>query len=142
MKPVSGLKVLFAGAIVLAMSAALWSQKPGGSTAPKYDPRNEVTVKGTVEEVKLIPGTQEGVHLVLKSESETILVHVSPEKFLKEMDTTFNKGDGLEVLGCKIKDANGNDELLAREVTRSGNQLLLRDKKGTPIWALWNPGGK
>jgi hypothetical protein len=142
MKSVSGLRVLYVGAIVLATSVAVWAQKPSGNTAPKYDPKNEVTIKGTVEEVKLVPGALEGVHLVLKSPAETILVHVSPEKFLKEMETTFSTGDELTVVGCKIKDAAGNDELLAREVTRSGNELLLRDKKGTPVWALWNPGQK
>jgi hypothetical protein len=79
----------------------------------------------------------------LKSENETILVHVAPGKFLSEMETSFNKGDVLQVVGCKIKDPGGNDELLAREITKSNdNQLVLRDKKGTPIWVLWNPGSK
>jgi hypothetical protein len=84
----------------------------------------------------------EGIHLTLKSDTDTILVHVAPEKFLKEMDTEFAKGDQVEVLGCKIKAEDGTDELLARQIVKSGNQLLLRDKKGTPIWALWSPGKK
>lgn len=143
MKSVSSLRALCAAAIILVASGALWAQKPGGNTVPKYDAKNEVTLKGTVDEIKEIPGPLEGVHLILKSDTETILVHVAPDKFLKEMETSFNKGDVLEVVGCKIKDADGSDELLARQITKANNnELVLRDKKGTPIWVLWNPGSK
>jgi hypothetical protein len=142
MKSVSSVRALFAAAIILVTSAALWAQKPGDNTAPKYDAKNEVTLKGTVDDIKEVPGPLEGVHLVLKSDTETILVHVAPDKFLKEMDTSFNKGDVLEIVGCKVKDADGSDELLARQITKANNELMLRDKKGTPIWVLWNPGSK
>jgi DNA/RNA endonuclease YhcR with UshA esterase domain len=143
MKSVSSSRALFVGAIILAISGALWAQKPNGNTAPKYDIKNEVTVKGTVQDIKTVPGPLEGVHLLLKTETETILVHVAPEKFLSEMETSFNKGDVLEVVGCKIKDADGSDELLARQITKSNNnEIVLRDKKGTPVWTQWNPGSK
>lgn len=142
MKSVSGLRALYVGAIILIVSGVLSAQTPSGNTAPKYNFAKEVTIKGTVDEVRIIPGALEGVHLMLKSPNETILVHVAPEKFLKELETSFNKGDEIEVVGCKIKDSDGNDELLARQVTRNNNELVLRDKKGTPIWVLWNPGSK
>lgn len=142
MKSLPSLKALFAGVIVLLVTATmLWGQK-SASLGPKYNAANETTVKGTVEETKVVPGAMEGIHLFVKNETETILVHVAPEKFLKEMDSEFAKGDQVEVIGCKIKAEDGSDELLARQIVKSGNQLLLRDKKGTPIWALWNPGKK
>lgn len=140
MKSVSGLRALFAVGIILATSATLLAQKPGGNTAPKYDPANEVTIKGTVDDIKIVPGALEGVHVMLKSPTETILVHIAPEKFLKEMDTSFNKGDVIEVVGCKIKDSDGNDELLARQITKGTDELQVRDKKGRPIWTIWDPG--
>ncbi len=142
MKSVSGLRALYVVAIILAISSVLLAQKPNGSTAPKYDPKNEVTIKGTVDDIRIVPGALEGVHLMVKSPTETILVHVAPEKFLKELETSFSKGDEVAVVGCKIKDADGNNELLARQVTKNNNELVLRDKKGTPIWVLWNPGSK
>lgn len=142
MKSVSSLKALLVVMVSLVISVAVLAQTPNGNTAPKYDSKNEVTIKGTVDDIKEVPGPLEGVHLVLKSDTETILVHVAPDKFLKEMDTSFNKGDVLEIVGCKVKDADGSDEFLARQITKANNELVLRDKKGTPIWVLWNPGGK
>jgi hypothetical protein len=143
MKSQPSLKVLFVGVIVLLVTATmLWAQKPGGSPGPKYNAANETTIKGTVEEIKIVPGAMEGVHLMLKSGTETTFVHVAPEPFLKEMETEFAKGDQLEIVGCKIKAEDGSDELLSRQITKNGSELVVRDKKGTPIWALWNPGKK
>lgn len=140
MKSVSSSRALFAIATVLIMSVALWAQKPNANTAPKYDPANEVKIKGTVDDIKIVPGAMQGVHVMLKSETETILVQTAPETFLKEMGTTFAKGDTIEVVGCKIKDADGNDELLARQINKGTDELQLRDKKGKPVWANWDPG--
>ncbi len=142
MKSLPNSKALFAGVIVLLVTAtALWGQK-SASLGPKYNLANETTIKGTVEDLKVVPGAMEGIHLVVKTDTETLLVHVAPEKFLKEMDSQFAKGDQVEVVGSKIKAEDGTDELLARQIVKSGNQLLLRDKKGIPIWALWSPGRK
>lgn len=137
------LRALFAGVtVLLATTTVLWGQKPAGAHGPKYNAANEITIKGTVEEIRIVPGMMEGVHLVMKTGTETTLVHVAPEKFLKEMETEYAKGDQLEVVGCKIKAEDGGDEVLSRQITKSGNDLMLRDKKGTPIWAIWDPGKK
>ena len=92
MKSLPSLKALFAGVIVLLVTATmLWGQK-SASLGPKYNAANETTIKGTVEDIKVVPGAMEGSHLVLKNDTDTILVHVAPEKFLKEMDSEFAKG--------------------------------------------------
>lgn len=136
-------RALFAIAIILILSATVLSaQKTGSQTVgQKYDLTTEVKLKGIVEEVKTIPGPAEGIHLMLKTGTDTVLIHVAPESFLKDMDVAFEKGDQLEITGSKIK-VDGQDEVLAREIIKSGNQLTLRDKKGTPIWSVWDPGKK
>lgn len=123
----------------LLMSAA-WGQATS-KTGPKYDVKNEVKVKGVVEEVRQVPGQFEGTHLVVKTDSKTVLVHVAPADFLKEMETSFNKGDQVEVVGCKAPDAV-EEEILAREITVGQNTTTLRDDKGVPVWAGWKPSGK
>jgi hypothetical protein len=115
--------------MVLATSS-LFAQKTG----PAYDFANEVKLKGTVEEVRMVPGNFEGVHVMLKTGTETILVHLAPEGFLKMLEFTVAKGDTLEVTGCKITGEFG-PEILARDVVSGNNDLTLRDKKGLPAWA-------
>ena len=117
-----------------------WAQT-ASKTGPKYDVKNEVKVKGVVEEVRQVPGQFEGTHLVVKTDSKTVLVHVAPVDFLKEIDTSFNKGDQVEIVGCKAPDTT-EEEILAREITVGQNTTTLRDDKGVPVWAGWKPSGK
>ncbi len=125
---------------VLLLSAAAAAQKP---TGPKYDAATETTLKGTVEEVKEIPNScmgQTGVHVMLKTEKETIEVQVAPVDFVKFMEVTFAKGDKLEIIGSKVTKADGASMLLAREITQNNNQLVVRDKKGEPVWTWMKKG--
>lgn len=118
-----------AGCMLLAISSA-----SAQNTGPKYDFGNEVKLKGTIDEIKMVPGDFEGVHVLLKTATDTILVHLAPSGFLKMLDFNVNKGDSLEVTGCKITGEFG-PEVLAREVVSGNNSLTLRDKKGVPAWA-------
>ena len=134
------LKVLFITAVVGLLLTLAWAQTPN-KTGPKYDVKNEVKIKGVVEEIREVSGQFEGTHLVVKTETKTVLVHVGPTAFLKEIDTSFNKGDQIEVVGCKAPDA-AEEEILAREITAGQNTTTLRDDKGVPVWAGWKPSGK
>jgi hypothetical protein len=128
--------VLTAGVFLLAMSTG-FAQKVK-DTGPKYDAANEVKIKGVIEEIREVPGAFEGTHLVVKTDSGTVLVHVAPGAFLKEMDTSFAKGDQVQVVGSKAPNAQ-EEEILAREITVGTNTVTLRDEKGVPVWAGWNP---
>ena len=131
-------KALFIVAVMAWISSAAWGQRPGKATGPKYDRANEVKIKGVIIEAREVPGEFEGLHLVVKTESKTVLVHVAPSEFLKEIDTSFNKGDQVEVVGAKAPDAP-EEEILAREIIDGTNTVTLRDEKGVPIWAGWKP---
>ncbi len=76
--------------------------------------------------------------MVVKTDTGTILVHLAPASFLKEIDASFTKGDQVEVLGAKAPNAP-EEEILAREITVGTNTVTLRDDKGIPVWAGWNP---
>lgn len=124
--------------LVILSTTPAWAQKPAGNTGPKYDLTSEQKLKGTVEEVKLDTRPGEGTHLMVKSGSELILVHVAPEAFLKELEIGFNKGEQLEIVGSKLK-IDGVDEVLARQIAHGDNVITLRDNKGAPVWAGWDP---
>jgi hypothetical protein len=103
-----------------------------------YNPATETTVKGTVEEVKQIQGGprsgQGGTHLILKTDKETLEVHLGPTTFLEKQKFTFAKGDQIEVIGSRVK-INGADALLAREVKKGDKTLTLRNAQGVPAWS-------
>jgi hypothetical protein len=105
-------------------------------SAPMYDPATEITVKGTVEAVNQLKGARgwAGTHLPLKTEKETLDVHIGRSWFLTKNGVSFSKGDLVEVVGSKVKFGE-TDALLAREITKGDKKLVLRNEKGFPTWS-------
>jgi DNA/RNA endonuclease YhcR with UshA esterase domain len=130
-----GRSKLFAVAAVLAVSVAALAQGPGPQRR-RYDPKTEVTVKGTVQDVQQYTGRRgrTGVHLILKTDSSTLDVHVGPSAYISQQHFSFAKGDSIEVVGSKTT-VRGTEALLAREITKDGKTLVLRDAQGIPQWA-------
>jgi len=112
----------------------LFAQKaPSPPPAPKYDLQTEVKIKGTVVEIKLPEKVKDSLHMMLKSGEETIDVLLCPKSYLDEMGTSFAKGDEIALTGSKIKLEDAS-LVLAREVDKGSDNLMLRDGKGAPVW--------
>ncbi|HTW31887.1 MAG TPA: hypothetical protein VMD76_09420 [Candidatus Sulfotelmatobacter sp.] len=124
---------LVALSALLMLTPAAFAQK---NTGPKYDIANEVKIKGTVEDIREVPGEFQGTHLVIKTDTGTVLVRLAPADFLKEMDASFNKGDQVVVTGAKAPDST-EEVILAREIVVGNNDMTLRDDKGVPVWVGW-----
>jgi DNA/RNA endonuclease YhcR with UshA esterase domain len=130
--------ILTAFVLVLTIHPAIAAQKPEpGVVVPKYNPAAEVTIKGTVEEVRdrqcPVSGGL-GSHLILRlATGNTIEVHLATTKFVKDYDFLFKKGDVVEVVGAKVQ-FEGVETIFAREVHRGDSAFVFRDKDGTPIW--------
>jgi hypothetical protein len=121
----------------LSVASALAQRGMGQGAGRMYDPATETTVKGTVEEVKQIPGQRggaSGTHLIVKTDKETLEVHLGPTAFLEKEKFTFAKGDQIEVTGSKVK-IGAADALLAREVKKGDKTLTLRNAQGIPVWS-------
>ena len=120
----------FAGSPVLAQAPPA---KPAAPRAPEYEPAAEVTIQGTIEgfhESKL-RGDHPGLHLMVKTETETVEVHACPVRFMKELEFELLKGDVVKVVGSRPAAAG---VLVAREITKGQISLILRDKTGAPVW--------
>ncbi len=119
----------------VAMSLAVAFGGTGAATAPKYDSATEAKMKVTVEELKLpAKGSEkEAAHLVVKSNGDTLDIYLCPKSFLDDMGASFAKGDEVTITGSKIKQ-DGADLILAREVVKGSDTLMLRDEKGKPVW--------
>lgn len=120
-------------AVTVVVAGAL--PMTGPATPPKYDVATEAKMKVTVEELKLPPkGNEKDVaHLLVKSGSDTLDIYLCPKAFLDDMGATFAKGDEVTVTGSKIKQ-DGADLVLARELVKGSDTLMLRDEKGKPVW--------
>lgn len=125
--------------ILMVFALPALAQRPG--RMPHYDPATEVRVKGTVTEVQQVgrSGRWMGMHLILKTDSETFDVHLGPAAFLAQNQMSFSKGDAVEVLGSKVG-TNGGAALVAREVQKDGKTLTLRDANGIPRWSRGRRG--
>jgi hypothetical protein len=117
-------------AIVLLSSAAVLAQ---GGVA--YNPANETTIKGTVTGVSTIMSKTiwGGLHAIVSTDHGPVDVHLGSVKFLADNKLDIAKGDQIEVTGVMAKFIDG-DAMMAREVTKNGHKLTLRDAKGLPLW--------
>ena len=104
-----------------------------------YNPATVETISGTVESVdKVTPmkGMHYGIHLLLKTDKETIPVHLGPGWYIERLDTKIEKGDKIEVKGSRIT-FQGKPAIIASEVKKGDNILKLRDDNGVPAWSGW-----
>jgi hypothetical protein len=126
--------LLFASSAFLLGVTPLAAQKSPGP--PKYDLKTETKMKGTVEELKLPPkgSEKEAVHLLVKSGADSVDVYLCPKSLLDELGVSFDKGDEVALTGSKVKQGDA-DRILAREVTKGNDTLVLRDEKGDPVWS-------
>lgn len=131
------LAVSLALSTLLVLPLVYAQQGPGpGPQSRMYNPATETTVKGTVEEIKTVTGRHgwNGTHLTLKTKGKTIDVHLGPSSFLKEKGFSLGKGDQVEVTGATTE-IGGSEALIAREVKKGKNTLVLRDAQGIPKWS-------
>lgn len=124
--------------LIAMVSVLLVAAAPAERTPRvKYDPATETKVNGTIEDVQQfecpVSGTV-GYHIALRTDAGAVMVHVASTKFMKEYEIAFQKGEEIEVLGSKVKMANGEEALLAREIKRGQNTFTFRDKQGNPLW--------
>lgn len=104
-----------------------------------YDPKTVETISGTIESIdKITPmkGMYYGIHLLLKTDKETIPVHLGPGWYIERLDTKIEKGDRVQIKGSKVT-MMGKPAIIAAEVKKGDSVLKLRDENGTPVWAGW-----
>jgi hypothetical protein len=137
------MRVLFAvllGAVLLASPGLAQAPpvpappaKAPAVKAPEYDPKAEVTIKGVVEDFheSKMRGDHPGLHIILKTDTETVEVHACPLQFMTDLEFPIVKGDALTVIGSR---PGGEGIVIAREITKGQMSLTLRDKTGAPVW--------
>lgn len=111
----------------------------GGSYGRMYSPQTVETVSGEVvkiNKIKPMKGMSYGIHLVLKTDSGEVPVHLGPAWYIDNQDISIKEGDKVDVKGSKV-DFQGKPTIIAAEVQKGDEVLKLRDDNGYPAWAGW-----
>jgi hypothetical protein len=133
----------FAAAEVLAQQGSRgkggggWG--PGTSYSRMYNPQTVETLSGevlSVDHITPLQGMHYGIHAMVKTDKETISVHLGPGWYIENQDVTIAPKDKIEVKGSRIT-FEGKPALIAAEVKKEDAVLTLRDANGFPMWSGW-----
>jgi hypothetical protein len=106
--------------------------------AKLYNPQAVETVTGQVvavnRQVARKAGRPERVTMVLKTDKETVRVHLGPGDYIDQQGMKLAPGDQVEVKGTRMTSRRGT-MFMAGEVKKGGQVLKLRDDAtGKPLW--------
>jgi hypothetical protein len=138
---------ILAGAALAQMGMMGWGM--GSAYNRMYDPATVETVKGEVASVDTFSmmaamkepypmmGRQHyGIHAMLKTDKETIPVHLGPGWFIENQDIKIAAKDTIQVTGSRIT-YNEKPAIIAARVIKGQHELRLRDENGVPAWCGW-----
>lgn len=122
--------------VCIGVTTAVLAQGGPRRGMPMYDPKTELSLSGTVEDIQTqgCMGRGPGIHLMVKTESERAEVCVGPSGFVQQKGFSFAKGDQVKVTGSKVK-LGARDVVIARQIVKDNQTLTLRDAQGIPQWA-------
>jgi len=106
-----------------------------------YNPKTTETIRGEVLNITTFSpmrGMSNGLQLKVKTDKETIMVHLGPLWYLQNQDVGINPGDRIDLTGSRVGLDNQQQCIIAAEVKRGDDFLKLRDKNGLPLWNAWS----
>lgn len=134
---------LFVGTEALAQKGMMWKGGGGwGAGTPyagMYNPNTLETIAGeviSVEQFTLGNKMSSGVHIVLKADAETISAHLGPVWYMENQDVKIEANDKVEIKGSRIT-FEGHPAIIAKEVKKGDEVLMLRDESGFAVWSGW-----
>ena len=135
------LSSLFIGASVALLVAAVLMVILGinfhapvkGEGAALYSPAKEVQVEGVVANTEdfvcPVSGSEIGSHLQMETADGRVQVHLAPARILRSRQIGYRIGDRIVVIGSRVR-LMGNEDVIAREITRETETIMLRDPTG------------
>ena len=104
----------------------------GGGRAASYDASTETSVSGTL--ARPPARGRMGLYLsVQEAGGEMVDVRLAPRRYLADCGVSLQQGDELEVTGSRVT-VGGSPLLIAREITKQGRTIEVRDRAGKPRW--------
>jgi hypothetical protein len=142
--PVAAIVLLFAATNAFAQRGpGMWRGSggwgPGSQYNRMYDSKAVETITGevtSVDRITPVKGMSGGIHMNVKTDKETISVHLGPAWYLENQDVKIETKDKVEVKGARTTFA-GKPAIIAAEVKKGDEVLKLRDDNGFPVWSGW-----
>ena len=109
----------------------------GGSYCGMYSKGAIETINGEVLQIeKFTPsrGMHNGIQLIVKTDKETISVHLGPEWYIEKQDFKIAVKDKITIKGPRIT-FNGKPAIMASEVKNKNSVLKLWNDNGYPLWS-------
>jgi hypothetical protein len=109
----------------------------GSQYGKMYNLKTVETINGEVISIdRIIPlkVMSYGIHMVVKTDKETISVHLGPGWYIENQEIKFEPKDNVQVTGSRIT-FEGKPAIIAAEVKKGNEVLKLRDKNGFPVWS-------
>ncbi|MFA5182313.1 MAG: DNA-binding protein [Syntrophales bacterium] len=147
-KRIAGLMIVLVFLLTASLAIAgpgMWGGRGSGGWGMgtpyqgMYNPATIETFSGEViglEQTVPMKRMNQGIALVVKTETETVTVHLGPSWYMERLDAKIVKGDKVEVKGVRTTLA-GKSVVLAAEVKKGDSVLVLRDASGVPVWSGW-----
>lgn len=104
-----------------------------------YNSQTVETISGevvSVDKITPVKGMYYGVHAVLKTDKETISVHLGPGWYIENQEMRIKPKDKIEVKGSRII-FEDKPAIIAAEIKKGDDVLVLRDASGFPAWSGW-----
>jgi hypothetical protein len=76
------------------------------------------------------------VHAIVRTDKGTTSIHLGPGWYIDNQELQLAPGDKIEVKGSRVT-FEGKPALIAAEVRRGADVLVLRDAQGFPAWSGW-----
>ena len=122
--------------LALSSLALVLSVSVAAAQSARYDPQTEQTYGGVITQVISVTGADGtvGVHLNVKTATgTTVQVQLAPAVFIGMNNFSFFAEELVLVKGAPVNH-DGTVAIWAREVSKGGHTLTLRDADGTPRW--------
>lgn len=122
--------VVLAAVLGFALAPGVRAHRSG--RAATYDTASEVSISGTLAQPP--SRGRNGLHLTVRQSGGGMVdVRTAPGSYLASRGFSLAQGDQVEVTGSRMT-VSGSTILVARQVTKHGRTLDLRDRAGKPLW--------
>jgi hypothetical protein len=138
-----------------ATGAVPSEEHPVAQQDPPYDPNNEAILTGTVADIRgggpgrlgwlmrvhtfgLGHKPADDKQLLMKTDTDTIRIHLGPTAFLNSQKIEIKEGDRLVVTGSRVT-LGDSQVVLAREIRKGDTVWTLRNAAGQPLWSTAQP---